>query len=623
MSTHDKEVKKTILIGWDGAIPQVIEGMIKKGKLSNVAKLIKEGTFVYALNPFPTITAQNWTTLSTGAWPGRHGVTGYNVHHPGDDLDKIYTGFDTRECSVEHIWDAAEKVGKRSILIKYETSWPPTFKNGIVVDGCGPNLADEFHLISGPILFSTGSYPMSTTISFEEKNNTLTTELPFNIVEGEKKTYFLTVVKKNNLSYKAIIYNQEKKKLVELQVGQWSRSIKDTFTVKRKKVKGVFAFKLLNLPDEAESEFKLLATSIIPEEEFTYPKHIGPLLIEKFGYYSPRGGWEERLWKWINDETFLEMLEYQHQWLANACRYLLKNNKWDICYIQTHAHDYAHHRYMRGYDPLTAKEIGADQKYYEKYVEKIYESADKMLGEILALVDEDTLVIVVSDHGATTWINDVPIAEILEKAGLLKRKEDKETGLKEVIWEETKAIQQRVCYVYVNLKGRDPKGIVEPGEEYERVRDKIIEAFYDYVDPKTGKRPFSLVLRREDARVIGLYGDRVGDIVYALRPEFGHEHGQQLPTARLGKGSLESVLVMKGPNIKKGVKLNEMVGLQDVVPTICYLMNIPFPKGCQGALIYDALEDPNWKTKELQRLEKELKRWKAIYEKQISIMHNR
>ena len=118
MSAQNKEAKKTILIGWDGAIPQVIEGMIKKGKLGNVAKLIESGTLVYALNPFPTITAKNWTTLSTGAWPGRHGVTGYNVHHPGDDLDRVYTGFDTRECSVEHIWDAAEKVGKRSILIK-------------------------------------------------------------------------------------------------------------------------------------------------------------------------------------------------------------------------------------------------------------------------------------------------------------------------------------------------------------------------------------------------------------------------------------------------------------------------------------------------------------------------
>lgn len=623
MSTKNKEVKKTILIGWDGAIPQVIEGMIAKGKLPHVAKLIQEGTLVHALNPFPTITAQNWTTLSTGAWPGRHGITGYSVHHPGDDLDKIHTGFDTRECSVEHIWDAAEKVGKRSVLIKYETSWPPTFKNGIVVDGCGPNLTDEFHLISGPALFSTDAYPMSIIISFKEKDDTLTTELSFDIIKGQKKVYLLNILEKDNLPYKAVIYTQEKKKLSELKKGQWSSSIKDTFIVEGKEIKGTFAFRLLSLPDKKGNGFKLLATSIMPEEEFTYPKHIGSLLIEKFGYYLPRAGWDERGREWIDDETYFEMLEYQHQWLANACQYLLSNNQWDICYIQTHAHDYAHHLYMRGYDPLTAKEAGVDERLYQKYLEDSYESADKMLGRILPLADEETLVIVVSDHGATTWINDVPIADILEKAGLLKRKENEKTGLKEVVWEETKAIQQRACYVYVNLKGRDPKGVVEPGEEYERVRDKIIEAFYDYVDPKTGKRPFTLVLRREDARIISLYGDRVGDIVYALRAEFGHEHGQQLPTGKLGRGSLESFLVMKGPNIKKGIKLNEMTGLQDVVPTICYLMDIPFPQGCQGALIYDALEDPDWKTKKLQRLEKELERWKAIYEKQVSIMHNR
>ena len=623
MLSQNKEAKKTILIGWDGAIPQVIEAMIEKGKLPNVAKLIEAGTFVHALNPFPTITAQNWTTLSTGAWPGRHGVTGYSVHHPGDDLDKIYTGFDTRECSVEHIWDAAEKVGKKSVLIKYETSWPPTLKNGIVIDGCGPNLADEFHLVSGPSLFSTEPHPLATLISFEEEDDALTADLSFNVVGGEKKAYLLKILNKDNLPHKAIIYTQERKKLCELKKGQWSGSIKDTFTVEEKRIKGTFAFKLLDLPDKEKNGFKLLATSIFPYEKFTYPESIGPLLIEKFGYYLPRAGWDERGRGWIDDETYFEMTEYQHQWLTNACQYLLSNNQWDICYIQTHAQDYAHHLYMRGYDPLTAKEAGVDQKLYQKYMERIYESADKMLGEILSLIDEETLVIVVSDHGATTWINDVPIADILEKADLLKRKENERTGLKEVVWEETQAIQQRACYIYVNLKGRDPKGIVEPGEEYERVRDRIIEAFYDYVDPKTGKRPFTLVLRREDARVIGLYGDRVGDIVYALRAEFGHEHGQQLPTAKLGRGSIESFLVMKGPNIKKGIRLNEMIGIQDIVPTICYSMNIPFPKGCQGAVIYDALEDPNWKIKELQRLKKEVKTWKNVYEKQVSIMHNR
>jgi predicted AlkP superfamily phosphohydrolase/phosphomutase len=153
----ERSVKKIMLIGWDGASPKIIEGMMKKGLLKNFAKLTEKGTFINALNPYPTITAQNWTTISTGAWPGRHGITGYSVHHPGDPLDKIHTGFNTAECSAEHIWDVAEKVGKKCILVNYETSWPPTLKDGIVVHGSGPNYEDEFHKITPDIIFSNES----------------------------------------------------------------------------------------------------------------------------------------------------------------------------------------------------------------------------------------------------------------------------------------------------------------------------------------------------------------------------------------------------------------------------------------------------------------------------------
>ena len=156
---------------------------------------------------------------------------------------------------------------------------------------------------------------------------------------------------------------------------------------------------------------------------------------------------------------------------------------------------------------------------------------------------------------------------------------------------------QRACYIYVNVKGRDPQGIVEPGEEYEAVRDQIIEAFYDYTEPETNGRPFSLVLRREDARVLGLYGPRIGDIVYSLNTQYGHEHGQGLSTARLGRGSLEAVILLAGPGIKRGVKLEGVIGIQDVVPTLCYMADIPFPQGCEGAIIYDALVDPSFKMK--------------------------
>ena len=294
--------------------------------------------------------------------------------------------------------------------------------------------------------------------------------------------------------------------------------------------------------------------------------------------------------------------------------------EWDLLYTQTHCHDYVHHIFMRCYDPITAPEQKRwNQRQCEGYMEQAYESADRMLGRILEFADDETLIAVVSDHGATTWLADVNIREILIDAGLMTV--DSETG--RVIWEKTRAVPQRACFVYVNVKGRDPDGIVEPGEEYEDVRDRIIEAFYDYVEPVTGKRPFSLVLKNEDARVLGLYGPRAGDIVYALHTEFGHEHGQGLSTARWGRGSLESVILLAGPGIKKDFCHEGMTGIQDVVPTLCYMADIPFPRGCEGAIIYDALEDPSFKMKEKEKLEREIQRWKDEYEKQVSITHSR
>ena len=78
-----------------------------------------------------------------------------------------------------------------------------------------------------------------------------------------------------------------------------------------------------------------------------------------------------------------------------------------------------------------------------------------------------------------------------------------------------------MVYIYVNLKGRDPDGIVEPGEEYERVRDQIFDALLTWCHPETGERPVLLALRKEDCRPWGIYGDAMGDVIYAVRPGYG------------------------------------------------------------------------------------------------------
>ncbi len=92
------------------------------------------------------------------------------------------------------------------------------------------------------------------------------------------------------------------------------------------------------------------------------------------------------------------------------------------------------------------------------------------------------------------------------------------------------------------------------------MRDEIITALYECTDPQTGKKPFTLVLLKEDAKILGLYGDKVGDIVYSIRPEFSGQHGPHLPATKFGIGSLEGLRIMSGPGIKKNSALVEIHG---------------------------------------------------------------
>ncbi len=100
-----------------------------------------------------------------------------------------------------------------------------------------------------------------------------------------------------------------------------------------------------------------------------------------------------------------------------------------------------------------------------------------------------------------------------------------------------------------------------------------------------------MALKREDARLLGLYGDRIGDVVYAVSEYYGGTHGQ-LPTARDGIGSLRGLLVMAGAGLKRGYVLTRTVHATDIMPTVCHLTGLPVPKDAEGGIIYQALEEP-------------------------------
>jgi len=202
---------------------------------------------------------------------------------------------------------------------------------------------------------------------------------------------------------------------------------------------------------------------------------------------------------------------------------------------------------------------------------------------------------VVSDHGVVE--SDYPeiyIDDILAQAGLLVyEKSDGRAGRPRVDRAKSLAEHQRDCYIYVSLEGRDPGGNV-PADQYEDVRDRIVDALTAYREPKSGRNPFALILRKEDARIIGLYdnlGRDVGDVIYAFRPGYGRDHGQLLPGATLGGQTIKSLLIWQGPGIKAGATVERTLWLTDVAPTIAHIMGWPALTEAEGGMIYQILAE--------------------------------
>jgi len=616
-----------MVIGLDAGLPDEINRLVGEGRLPTFKRILKNGVLLKnALAPYPTITPPNWTTIVTGAWMGTHGITCFNLHTPGTPLDETYQCMKVKDCRSEYIWDAASKVGKKTIIFNYPTTWGAEPKDGVRIAGMGlavnewrldtpttkrAGVPPMLHSLCSNMLFSTEPYPMSVVVDVDEAegwtdspvptDDALEAELPFSFPLAMKKvtqstTWYALITDFAANGYDTVTVSKTrsgKDVVATLKVGEWSERIEDSFETVEGKKDVAFKIKLVELSPDGET-LRLLFTALCQLDGWAYPEQVAAELRDVPGLPIPGSIFEVFSLGWADVETAVDMYDMQHMWYAHAVDKLLKNHDWDLLFMHAHCPDHAGHRILTYADPVAT----ADPKVCEAHqraMDRCYESLDKMLAKILENADDETMVVLISDHGAVAKGQEIRVAQILEEAGLLKRADAADDSRNPaIVMSESKAVPQRSCYIYLNLKGRDPDGIVDPAD-YETVRDQVIAALYDYVEPNTGKKPFSLILRKEDARILGLYGDRIGDVVYAVRGEFMGQHGCLLTTATYGIGALKPLFVMMGPNIKKGVALERNAWLTDLVPTVCYLMGIPLPEDAEGAIIFQAMEDPNFR----------------------------
>lgn len=376
----------------------------------------------------------------------------------------------------------------------------------------------------------------------------------------------------------------------------------------------------------------------------TYPAKLAEELVRNIG------GYEERFCRVIREpdgvpsrmfaDYFIDQTRYQTDKVKQATLYLMQAHPWDLLmtvFVITDRFQHYFWRHMDSTHPAHHPTRGAE---YRHMIRDAYRQVDEAVGAILDAAPKDSHVIIMSDHGfgplhyvfytnrwlrehgllevhpqKTEWeIRSRPLERCLSRVGLgmVARRLPDVIGTipiptmgtrtpsrrteRVIDWSRTRAYATK-WGLNINLKSREPQGIVKPSEEYEALVEMIIQKLRLVQDPKTGKPLFDLVARKEDVYQ-GPYVGEAHDIVIApntvpteleqnpLYPEAIRE----ITPADLGNGyhRLEGILMMKGPMIAPHAKLGHP-RLEDLAPTILYLMGLPIPDYMDGRVLASAL----------------------------------
>ncbi len=648
-----KQVQKMMLVGIDSLNGKFVRWLMKDGSLPNLSKIFPEGILTDSYSTLPCATSVNWTTIATGARAGTHGITGMSIHEPGESFDCKHPGFDSSRCKAEYLWQAGERAGKRSILLKYTNSWPPTIKKGIQVEGMG-DPDTNIHQLAPPHSFTTQdrtwrpahfystapeSVPPIKKINLQPGPNwegdffthqpPLESELIITTRAGKEKKYYLLVTAEKSKGYDTIFISAEKDigPAEKIIVGQWSNWIWDTFPVEEGHLRGSFRWRLTELSPDA-SKLTLYTGMVFPEKGWTVPEEIGPELVGKFGPYQEISGMLQPYHSGIIDyQVIIEEFGYQVDWMIKAGDYLLKNKPWDLFFTQWHGVDHLAHMILGIFDPASSLYDPKEARKAEDCMRKVYSMADSLIGHFYDLKDEETLFVLTSDHGHVPIDKFVYTNNYLVEKNLCSFIQDQKTGLPRPDWSRTRAVAQHGPYIFINLKGREPHGIVDP-EDYEKTRDEVIRGLKGLKDPETGEYVMSLVLKKEDAGFLGLQGDYVGDIVYFTQPRYTDEvsvditedlrvisrpvfkgpypdfrgdgkepirpysgtHHSHLPAYDLGLSSVKALSFFSGPGLKKNVKMDKAINLIDIAPTCAHFMGFPIPAQAEGRVLQELLK---------------------------------
>ena len=386
---------------------------------------------------------------------------------------------------------------------------------------------------------------------------------------------------------------------------------------------------------------------------FTYPRSILEELETRVGPYTIELNVRDYMRHGL-EEQFLDDLKQMIRRQVRAVKNLMSTKEWDFFTFVSRAPDQVQHFYWRFMDPAHPYRPKEVPSKLQNAIADVYGQLDAAIGEIEGMLGPDTYLLIISDHGQgpdgnrafyiNKWLRSVGYLSFKNEnrnralrricgqetvsrsvdflKGILPRKlkdsllnrfpwlrDRVETALSfsDIDFTNTLAYSEDVRgNIWINLKGRQREGMVDPGE-YERVREEIIRLLKELRDPQTGEHLVDRVFRREDL-YHGEFLSGAPDIIFT-QPADAYKHMlrrsrtdrdsmssyiETLPESEIeiwptSSHTLDGIFLLRGTGVNRGTWIDG-ARIIDVAPTILYLMGLPIPSDMDGSVIRGAID---------------------------------
>ncbi|NLV39686.1 MAG: hypothetical protein GXY15_00445 [Candidatus Hydrogenedentes bacterium] len=523
---------RVVMLGFDGAEPRIIEEMLGRGELPNLAKLRDQGGFHDLGSTVPPQSPVAWNTFATCKNPGGHNIFDFirrNPQGPTGPFPVVGTGklesvrltpqgmVEAPASGVNYrrgtpFWAVADEQGKRAKILNVPFIFPADpMKNGLMLCALGvPDVrgtSSTYFSLSDRFTDGQLREPLSggqrMKLAFDG-TDTAEVALPGprdgRVKFGQPGAHTTVPVRVQVDRKAGKGFAESDGKRVELVRGEWSEWLELRF-----KMSDSFSVEALTrfYPMEIGEAVRVYAGCVqfhprAPYAPFTHPSEYSAELAERYGLYKTVG------WAYdthalrqgdLDEEAFLKDIDQTMAWRERLTLDELDRGGFDMLVSAWTATDRVGHMFWRFRDPKHPLYQPDAPEKWAKALEASYRRADEATGRVMErLTPEDTLF-VLSDHGFGTWRTGFDVNAWLKERGWLAVADPAKAGegfLQGIDWAKTRAYAVGLSSVYLNLQGRETRGVVAKADAERQVQE-LAAALLEVKDPDTGAKVFDKV----------------------------------------------------------------------------------------------------------------------------------